>query len=62
LADDFIMSVARLKTLLADDVAQGLVEYALILSLLAVAALLGLRLLGMRANNALTSAANKIGD
>jgi len=56
------MSVARLKQLLADDIAQGLVEYALVLSLLAVVALLGLRLLGARVNNSLTSSANKIGD
>jgi len=62
LADDFIMSVTRLKKLLADDVAQGLVEYALILSLLAVAVLFGIRLLGTRVSNSLNSAANKLGD
>jgi Flp pilus assembly pilin Flp len=56
------MSIARLKTLLADERAQSLAEYALVAALVAIAAVLGLRLLGAATNNSLTSSASKIGD
>jgi len=55
-------SVARLKgalvkiahafqTFLSDDCGQGLVEYALIITLVAVVAIAGLTLIGSRANS-----------
>jgi pilus assembly protein Flp/PilA len=53
----------RLRTarrLLADDRAQGLVEYALIIALVSIVAIAALRFLGNKANNTLRSAANSL--
>ena len=44
--------------MLLDDEGQGLVEYALIVALVSVVAIVALRLLGTRANATLTNAAN----
>jgi Flp pilus assembly pilin Flp len=49
-----------LKLLLADTSAQGLVEYALIVALISLAAIAGLRTLGHKASNSLTNAANNL--
>jgi pilus assembly protein Flp/PilA len=46
--------------LLEDDNGQGLVEYALIIALVAMVAVAALRLLGGRVNNALKNAANSL--
>jgi pilus assembly protein Flp/PilA len=42
---------------LEDDSAQGLVEYALIIALVAMVAVAAMRILGKRINNALSNAA-----
>ncbi len=44
--------------MLSDDRAQGLVEYALILALVAMVAIAALRLLGSKVKNALNKAAS----
>jgi pilus assembly protein Flp/PilA len=44
--------------LLEDDSGQGLVEYALIIALVAMVAVAALRILGGKVNNALKNAAN----
>ena len=41
-----------------DDRGQGLVEYALVIAVVAIVALATLRVLGRRVNNALSSATN----
>ena len=46
--------------LLHDDEAQGLVEYALIVALVSVVAVVALRLLGHRLNNSLSNSANAL--
>jgi pilus assembly protein Flp/PilA len=46
--------------LLAEDSGQGLVEYALIISLVAIVAIAALRVLGEKASNALSNAASKL--
>ena len=43
---------------LKDDRGQGLVEYALVIAIVAIVALATLRVLGRRATNALSSASN----
>jgi pilus assembly protein Flp/PilA len=43
--------------MLRDDEGQGLVEYALIIALVSIVAIVGLNLLGKKANNTLTNAA-----
>jgi pilus assembly protein Flp/PilA len=48
--------------MLYDDAGQGLVEYALIIALVSIVAIAALRLLGGRANNALSNASNALGD
>lgn len=45
---------------LRDDQGQGLVEYALILALIAVVAIAVLKLIGTNANNKLQQAANNL--
>ncbi len=45
-------------SMLKDDAGQGLVEYAIIIALVSVVAIVTLRILGQRANNALSSASN----
>jgi pilus assembly protein Flp/PilA len=47
-----------IRSFLADDRGQGLVEYALIIALVSVVAIVALGLLGTSANNKLNSAAN----
>ena len=44
--------------MLKDDAGQGLVEYAIIIALVSVVAIATLKILGGRANNALSSASN----
>jgi Flp pilus assembly pilin Flp len=43
---------------IVDDRGQGLVEYGLLIALVAIAAFAALQLLGRKANNTLTNAAN----
>ncbi len=50
----------RLRAFFIDDSAQGLVEYALIISLVSVVAVAALQLLGSRANNSLGKAGNSL--
>jgi Flp pilus assembly pilin Flp len=47
---------------LRDDGAQGLAEYALIISLVVMISLVALRLLGTKAKNTLNNAANSLSD
>jgi len=47
-------------SMLRDDDGQGLVEYALIIALVSVVAIVALKLLGTKANTALGSAATAI--
>jgi pilus assembly protein Flp/PilA len=46
----------NLTAMLRDDEGQGLVEYALIIALVSVVAIVALRALGTKANTTLTSA------
>jgi Flp pilus assembly pilin Flp len=50
--------VKTFVSMLQDDAGQGLVEYAIIIALVSVVAVVTLRILGQRANNALSSASN----
>lgn len=50
-------NLARLYT---DDSAQGLVEYALIIALVSIVAIAALTVLGKKANNTLSNAANSL--
>ena len=47
-------------TLLRDDEGQGLVEYALIIALVSIVAIVALQFLGSKANNTLNNAANSL--
>jgi pilus assembly protein Flp/PilA len=49
-----------LAALLRDDSGQGLVEYALIISLVAIVAVAALTVLGKKASNSLSNAAAKM--
>jgi Flp pilus assembly pilin Flp len=46
--------------MLADESGQGLVEYALIISLVAIVAIGSLRVLGEKASNTLSNAAGRL--
>jgi Flp pilus assembly pilin Flp len=46
--------------MLATDDGQGLVEYAFVIALVAIVAMGALRVLGKKANNTLTNAANQL--
>jgi Flp pilus assembly pilin Flp len=48
------------RRLLIDESAQGLVEYALLITFTALVCLVGLRFLGAKANNTLANAANSL--
>jgi pilus assembly protein Flp/PilA len=51
--------VIRIATaLLRDEDGQGLVEYALIIALVAIVAIVGLQLLGSKTTNTLSNAGN----
>ena len=52
--------MTTLRSLLLDDQGQGLVEYALIISLIAIVAIVGLTALRNNADNKLYTAANSI--
>ena len=54
------MSVRSLRTLLADESGQGLVEYALIIALVSIVAIAALRAVGSKASNTLSNAANHL--
>lgn len=56
--DDLKMDRRSVFLLLEDDSGQGLVEYALIIALVAMVAVAALRILGGKVNNALKNAAN----
>jgi Flp pilus assembly pilin Flp len=49
-----------LKVLLHNDDAQGLVEYALLIMLVAITAFAALQLLGKKASNSLSNTANSM--
>jgi pilus assembly protein Flp/PilA len=48
------------QAFLRDDSGQGLVEYALIIALVSIAALIALKALGNKANNTLSNAASSL--
>jgi pilus assembly protein Flp/PilA len=48
------------NSFLADDSGQGLVEYALILGLMAIVVIVSLRVFGAKNNNSLSNSANQI--
>jgi Flp pilus assembly pilin Flp len=48
------------KAMILDDQAQGLVEYALIIALVSIAAIVALKFLGAKASNTLNNAANTL--
>jgi len=50
----------KLRAFLSDDAGQGLVEYALIIALISIAALVTLRFLGGRTANSLNNAASQL--
>ena len=52
--------MTALHCLLFDDRGQGVVEYALIISLIAIVAIVGLSVLRTNADNKLNTAANSI--
>jgi len=54
------MMLRTIKNVLADDLGQGLTEYALILALVSVAAVTTLKALSQAVNGELTKAANDI--
>jgi len=47
-------------SMLSDDGGQGLVEYALIIALIAIVCLAALNAIGSKANNSLTNASNQL--
>jgi pilus assembly protein Flp/PilA len=55
-----VFSLRLLRRLLADDSAQGLVEYALIIAIVSVVAVASLQALGKKASNTLSKAANSL--
>jgi pilus assembly protein Flp/PilA len=49
-----------MKRFLTDDSGQGLVEYALIVALVAIVAIAALQILGQKASNTLSNAATSL--
>jgi len=60
LEGDAIVKTNLLQLVLHDDSGQGLVEYALIISLIALVAFSALIFLGQRNNNSLRNSANTL--
>jgi Flp pilus assembly pilin Flp len=54
------MALRAFVALLRDETAQGLVEYALIIGLVSIAAVAALRFFGAAATNSLNNSANKM--
>jgi Flp pilus assembly pilin Flp len=54
------MDLISARAFLVDDRAQGLVEYALIIALVAMVAITSLRLIGSKMRNTLNNAANSL--
>lgn len=52
--------MSRFRNFLCDDGAQGLVEYTLIIALVSIVAIAALTVLGKKANNTLSNAANAV--
>ncbi len=50
----------KFKAMLVSDAGQGLVEYALIIALVSIVAIVALRTLGGKASNTLTNAGNAL--
>jgi len=50
----------NLSTMLRNDDGQGLVEYALIIALVSIVAMVALRSLGTKANSSLNNAASQL--
>jgi len=57
-----ILMLKTFMSMLLDEEAQGLVEYALIIALVSVAAIVALKLVGTKVNNTLNGAANSLSD
>jgi len=53
-------ALRRAWTFLSDDRAQGLVEYALVVATVSLVAIAAMNLLGRKANNTLSNAANSL--
>ena len=56
----FRFPTAPVRHMLADDSGQGLVEYALVIALVALVAIAAMRVLGHKVSNALSNAANSM--
>ncbi len=54
------MFARSLRSFAADESAQGLVEYALIIALVSIVAIAAMRFLGEKASNTLSNAANRL--
>jgi pilus assembly protein Flp/PilA len=54
------VSLTSLRAFCADESAQGLVEYALVIALVSIVAIASLRVLGEKASNTLSNAAEKL--
>jgi pilus assembly protein Flp/PilA len=50
----------KLRAFLSDDTGQGLVEYALILSLVSIVAIVALKFLGGKATNSINNTASQM--
>jgi pilus assembly protein Flp/PilA len=49
-----------ISSFLRDEAGQGLVEYSLIIALVAIVVIAALQLIGSKGNNSLTNAANQL--
>jgi pilus assembly protein Flp/PilA len=54
------MTIRTVGALMFDESGQGLVEYALVIALVAIVAIASLRVLGLKASNTLNNAAERL--
>ncbi len=54
------LKMTMLRQFIQDEAGQGLVEYALIIALVAIVAIGALQVLGNKSNNSLTNASNNL--